>query len=74
MEWLDGVADALGVAPLTPAEVEQLLELARLVAHGTERVNAPLVAYLVGRAAGAGMDLAAARAVVEPRTVSQGRS
>lgn len=74
MEWLDGVADELGVARLTPVEVEQLLTLARAVAHGTERMNAPLATYLVGRAAGAGMDLGAARSIVETSAVSQGGS
>ncbi len=74
MEWLDGVADALGVSRLTPAEVEQLLELARMVAHGTERMNAPLATYLVGRASGTGMDLAEARSVVEGRALSPGGS
>lgn len=78
MEWLDGVADELGVARLTPVEVEQLLTLARAVAHGTERMNAPLATYLVGRATGTGtgtgMDLGAARSIVETLAVSQGGS
>lgn len=74
MEWLDGVADALGVSRLSPAEVEQLLELARVVAHGTERMNAPLATFLVGRASGAGVALAEARSVVERRAVSPGGS
>lgn len=74
MEWLDGVADALGVARLEPAEVERLLDLARVVAHGTDRRNAPLATFLVGRAAGAGMDLDAAEAVVEGAVVSPGGS
>lgn len=71
MEWLDGVADALGVARLSPAEIEQLLDLARVVAHGTERMNAPLATFLVGKAAGAGQQLASAAAVVEERALSQ---
>lgn len=74
MEWLDGVADALGVARLSPAEVEQLLDLARVVAHGTERMNAPLATFLAGKAAGAGQDLASAVSVVEERALSQGES
>ncbi|HVE47147.1 MAG TPA: DUF6457 domain-containing protein [Acidimicrobiales bacterium] len=74
MEWLDGVADALGVPRLEPAEIERLLDLARVVAHGTERRNAPLATFLVGRAAGAGMDLDGAGAVVEGAVVSPGGS
>jgi hypothetical protein len=74
VDWLDALADALGVPRLAPAEVEQLLELAGVVAHGTERKNAPLATFLVGRATGAGQDLASARSVVERRAVSPGGS
>lgn len=74
MDWLDGVADALGVPRLSPAEVEQLLGLARVVAHGTERMNAPLATYLVGRATGAGTDLATASSTVEGCAVRPGGS
>jgi Domain of unknown function (DUF6457) len=41
-----------GVDPLEPVEPAtrgRLLRIARDVAHATERQNAPLVAYLVGR-------------------------
>ena len=51
--WLDRYADALGVPRLDPADVEAVLDLARDVAHGTERRNAPLATYLAGRAAAA---------------------
>ena len=38
---------------LTQAEIDELLELARLAAHESgERVNAPLLCYLVGLAHG----------------------
>lgn len=53
-DWLDRFADAVGVPRLDAAEVDALLDLARVVAHGTERKNAPLAAYLAGRAAGQG--------------------
>lgn len=49
MTWLDEFASALGVEPLSPEERRLLLDLARRVAHRTERVNAPLASYLVGR-------------------------
>ena len=74
MEWLDGVADALGVARLSPAEIEKILDLARVVAHGTERMNAPLATFLVGKAAGAGRELAMAASVVEEQALSRGGS
>ncbi|HUR18222.1 MAG TPA: DUF6457 domain-containing protein [Acidimicrobiales bacterium] len=70
MEWLDEVADALGVTRLSAAEVEQLLDLARVVAHGTERMNAPLATFLAGRAVGGGTDLATAATTVERCAVS----
>jgi len=41
--------DDVGVLPLSPADVELLLELARAAAHESgERTNAPVAAYLVG--------------------------
>ncbi len=47
-DWLDRYAAALGVPPLDPTEVDAILDLARVVAHGTERKNAPLAAWLAG--------------------------
>jgi hypothetical protein len=65
-DWLDRFADALSVTRLGPTEVEALLDLARVVAHGTERRNAPLATFLVGRAsAGGTWDVAAALAAAE---------
>lgn len=62
--WLDRFADALHVPRLDPAEADSLLDLARVVAHGTERKNAPLAAFLAGRwaATGGGDPAAALRA------------
>jgi Domain of unknown function (DUF6457) len=37
------------VTPLDPAGRARLLRIARDVAHATERQNAPLAAYLIGR-------------------------
>ena len=60
-EWLeqarDRLAGAAGTAPaeleLSPADIEELLELARVAAHESgERINAPLLCYLVGLARG----------------------
>jgi hypothetical protein len=68
-EWLrearDRLAEASGESPeifdLSQAEIDDLLELARVAAHDSgERINAPLLCYLVGLARGrAGSDLAA---------------
>lgn len=54
MEWIESYAEALATESgaaigITEAEVEAVLDLARVVAHGTERRNAPLAAYLAGR-------------------------
>lgn len=52
MTWPDRLAGALGEAALTDEEVALLLDLARDVAHGTERRYAPLSTFLVGVALG----------------------
>ena len=77
-EWLtaarDRVAAAAGLEPssleLTQEEVDEILELARVAAHESgERINAPLLCYLVGVAhARRGGDLAdlVDAAVAEP--------
>ena len=60
--WLARARDALaaetGVEPaeleLSDAEVDELLDLARIAAHESERTNAPLLCYLVGRAQASG--------------------
>jgi hypothetical protein len=67
-EWLtaarDRVAAAAGLEPssleLMQEEVDEILELARVAAHESgERINAPLLCYLVGVAhARRGGDLA----------------
>jgi hypothetical protein len=57
---LDRFADALHIPRLDPGEAEALLDLARVVAHGTERRNAPLATYLAGRWAAGGGDPAQA--------------
>jgi hypothetical protein len=56
-EWLETArerlataagADAAGLA-LTQEDIDEILELARVAAHESgERINAPLVSYLVG--------------------------
>ncbi|HEX2044372.1 MAG TPA: DUF6457 domain-containing protein [Gaiellaceae bacterium] len=60
-EWLrearDKLAAAVGADPsayeLSSEDVDELLELARIAAHESgERINAPLLCYLVGLAHG----------------------
>lgn len=72
-EALDQV-DGAGLR-LSAEEAEVVLELARLVAHGTERRNAPLAAFLAGRfvqqrvSAGADAEGALGDAVARAQTV-----
>jgi hypothetical protein len=68
-EWLrearDRLAEEAGQGPetldLSQGETDELLELARIAAHESgERINAPLLCYLVGLARGrSGGDLTA---------------
>ncbi|MGH2729570.1 MAG: DUF6457 domain-containing protein [Actinomycetota bacterium] len=75
-DWLDRYADALanmlegaGDPGLQRGERNVVLDLARIVAHGTERKNAPLAAFVAGRysalreTGGADRDSAVAEAV-----------
>ncbi len=59
--WLQGIRDALarkaGIAPgeleLDAQAVRTLLDVARIAAHDSgQRINAPLLCYLIGRAQG----------------------
>ena len=56
-DLIDALAEDIGVAPLTPAEIESLLSLAAAAAHGTgDRTTAPLASFLAGLAAGGSQD------------------
>ena len=85
MEWAHQYAEALTKAAgveiaLTPEEEEAVLLLARLVAHGSERRNAPLATFLAGKFAGergrqgvsASQALAEAAAVAEDLLAARG--
>lgn len=58
--WSDAVCDELGLAG--PVDRRLVLDLAREVAHGVARPAAPLTAYLLGLAVGAGVEPADAAA------------
>ena len=51
--WLDEVAAALGVPPMSPKRAGALLSISREVAHNVERKFAPLSTYLIGAAVAA---------------------
>lgn len=69
VEWVARLALELDAEPLVPATVGRLLRMAREVAHATERLNAPLCAFVAGRAVqrrvASGADESAALAEVE---------
>lgn len=59
-EWVDAFAAELGAEPPTADEIKQILDLAAVAAHASERIAAP-VACWIGGAAGASLaDLQAA--------------
>jgi Domain of unknown function (DUF6457) len=53
-EWLTAFAQRLGTPEPAPAEIEAVLALAGVAAHGSERIAAPVACWM---AAGAGVDL-----------------
>lgn len=51
-ELVDALAARIGTSPLTAGEIESVLTLAGVVAHGTgDRTTAPLASFLAGIAA-----------------------
>jgi len=60
-ELINRYASRVGVPPLTPAEIESVLSLAAVAAHGTgDRTSAPLASFLAGIAAANSDDRVAA--------------
>jgi hypothetical protein len=49
-EWLAAYADRLGVAAPTKDELKQVLDLAGVAAHSSERIAAPVACWLAARA------------------------
>jgi hypothetical protein len=49
-QWLDELAVALGVEPLSREQTGKILKVSREVAHGVERMYAPLASFLLGAA------------------------
>lgn len=59
-DLIEGLAAHAGVAPLSPAEIDSVLALAALAAHGTgDRTTAPIASFLAGMAAAGAEDRAA---------------
>ncbi len=49
-DWVRLLAEELGTAPPTDDEIGDLLAIAGVAAHASERTAAPLTTWLVGRA------------------------
>ena len=62
MRWSEQVAALTGIEAWDRVETDLVLDLARDVAHGTERRFAPLTAYAVGVAVGQALGDAATTA------------
>jgi hypothetical protein len=50
--WVDELAEALGIDPLSGGETGRLLSTAREIAHRVERKDTPLATFLLGVATG----------------------
>jgi hypothetical protein len=47
-EWLGAFAGQIGVAAPTRDQMDEILRLAAVAAHASERIAAPIACYLVG--------------------------
>jgi hypothetical protein len=54
-EWIDGFAAAIGADPPSDEELKQVLDLAAVAAHDSERIAAPVACWL-GGAVGASLE------------------
>jgi hypothetical protein len=62
-EWVGTFADEIGVAAPTQEEIDEILRLAAIAAHATERIAAPIACWLAGssgRSLGEALDTAEA--------------
>lgn len=49
-EWITDFASVLGVDAPSQETIDQLLELAGVAAHSSERIAAPIACWLIGKA------------------------
>jgi hypothetical protein len=47
-EWIDAFAGEIGADPPTNDELKQILDLAAVAAHGSERIAAPVACWMGG--------------------------
>jgi hypothetical protein len=48
-EWIDDFAAQIGTEPPTGDEIKQILDLAAVAAHSSERIAAPIACWLGGK-------------------------
>jgi hypothetical protein len=48
-EWIDAFAAEVGTDPPTNDEIKNLLDLAAVAAHSSERIAAPIACWIGGR-------------------------
>ncbi len=65
-EWIDAFAGRLGVAAPSTGEFAQLLELAGVAAHSSERVAAPVSCWVAAQAGMTPAQALAAARELEP--------
>lgn len=60
--WIKQFAVATGGEPPSPEQIDELLKLASVAAHSSERLAAPIACWMVGRL---GLDPAEGRRIAE---------
>jgi hypothetical protein len=59
-EWIDAFAAEIGTDPPSNDDIKQILDLAAVAAHASERIAAPLACWLGGRTGASLAELQAA--------------
>ena len=59
-EWIDDFAAQIGAEPPTNDEIKQILDLAAVAAHSSERIAAPIACWLGGKTGASLAELEAA--------------
>ncbi len=49
-QWIEGLANELGLDAPSPGEIDNLLNLAGVAAHSSERIAAPIACWMIGLA------------------------
>ena len=66
-EWIDAFAARLGVEPPSDDEWSDLLDVAGVAAHGSERIAAPVSCWVLARAGVSPAEALAAARELAPR-------